>query len=367
MSASQSESIDRFGVYRLLCCGAWALTLLLAACTTPGQGPGLAQYGAGSDRLELKNTAFFPRQDRYAAAAALATLLYTDGVRIGPDSVTPMLGPDDGAIALQPVLRSAAARFERLPLVLAPKLDALISELRDGHPVLVLLNLGTSLREPVWRYAVLVGYEPASNSLLLRSGTEGRARMQPREFLRDWTDGGSWAMTVAEAGKIPATTTLPQWLEASKNLTRIGKPAVAEAAAQAALLRWPEQPLLATVALGNARYARMDWPGAQSAYLQALALKDVNPVVHNNLALVLLGRRCVDLAEQQVALAIEHETDPALRQAYAQTETKIKAYSGPRIFCPPLGADGQAPIEYDVLPLNQDSRPAPRARRKRPN
>ncbi|GAC1627292.1 MAG: hypothetical protein NVS9B10_16100 [Nevskia sp.] len=343
---------------------AFALALLLAACAA--QGPGLAQFGAGSERLELKDTAFFPSEERYAAAAALATLLYTDGVRVGPESVAPKLGAAGGAVELQPALRAAAGSFDRLAYVLAPKLDDLIKELAAGHPVLVLLNLGSAPAAPAWRYAVVIGYDPATDALLLRSGKQGRAGMTPAAFLAAWKDGGNFALVLGEAAKIPATATLERWIAASESLTQAGKPALAEAAASAALARWPEQPLLPMVALGNARYAKMDWLGSQAAYVKALALDDRNPVVHNNLALVLLERKCIDLAEREVAVAIERETDPALRAAYAATDAKIKRYSGTSIFCPPPDADAQAPIEYEVLPLNPDSLRAPKALRKSP-
>lgn len=330
---------------------------LLSACAA--KGPSLSAYGAGSDRLELKDTAFFPNDQHYAAAAALATLLYTDGVRVGPEAVAPKLPANLGAIELKPVLRTATAQFERLAYPLSPTLETVIAEIRARRPVLVLLDLSDGAH-PAWRYAVVIGYEPASGSLLLRSGTEGRVRMTPAAFLKAWAPGGNYAAVVTAPTVVPATATLEAWIAASESFTPIGKPALAEQAAEAALKRWPEQPLLSTVALGNARYARMDWLAAQDAYVKALALDGANPVVHNNLALVLLERRCVDLAEREVALAIERETDPKLRAAYAETDAKIKRYAGTAIFCPPPGADAQAPIEYDVLPLNPDS---PRVRR----
>ena len=344
-------------------CFVAAALILPSACAMTSD---LAAYGATGERLELLNTAFFPAEDRYAAAAALATLLYTDGVVVSPDMVAARLDTAAGAIELQPALHSAVQSFDRVPYVLEPRLQDVVTELRAGRPVLVLLNLAPTAA-PAWRYAVVIGYESVSNSLLLRSGREGRARMQPGAFVRAWKEGGNWAMVLGESAKIPATATPQRWIAAAESLSLVGKATLAETAVEAALLRWPEQTLLVTVALGNARYARMDYTGAESAYLKALKLKDDNPVVHNNLALVLLERRCVDLAEREVAEAIEHETDPKLREAYAQTDAKIRRYAGTAIFCQPPDADAQEPIEYDVLPLNPDNPRVPRALRKSPS
>jgi tetratricopeptide (TPR) repeat protein len=315
------------------------------------------------ERLELKDTAFFPDESRYSAAAALATLLYTDGVPVGSEKVEPKLGGATSVADFNAALPNAAIALGRFVFSLDGRPESLIAEVRAGHPVLVLMNLVAADR-PQWRYAVLVGYEPASDSLLFRSGKEGRMPITATAFLPRWKDGGSLAFVVSDGRRLPATATLARWISASEAATRAGRPDLAEAAANTARAKWPDE-LLPWVALGNARYGALNYAGAEQAYVKALAIKEDNPVIHNNLALVLLERHCVSLAELEVAKALATETDPALRAAYAQTEDKIRRYAGTAIYCQAPGADAQAPIEYDVLPLNPETPRGPRAQRPR--
>ncbi len=338
-----------------------ALIVLASACTPAAR---LRDYGISGDRLELSQTAFFPNEEVYGAPGALAMMLYTDGAQTRPENILPLLSATRDGAALRPTLANAARKFERVPYPLAANADALFKELRGGRPVLVLLNLETEKAWPLWRYAVLIGFDPAANTVLLRSGKEGRVAMKLTAFLKSWRDGGDWALIVTQPAKIPATASPDSWIASTESFTAMGKPELAEAAAEAASQRWPEQ-VLPWIALGNARYLRKDFPGAEAAYVRAQALKSDNPVVHNNLALVLLERRCLDLAVQEIAKALQAETDPKLRASYAETQNRIKRYSGPAIFCAPPGADGSAPIEYDVLPLNPDSPPA-RAKPRKP-
>ena len=83
----------------------------------------------------------------------------------------------------------------------------------------------------------------------------------------------------------------------------------------------------------------------------------------HNLALVLLERRCIALAEEQLERAIKGETDAKLLEAYDNTRALINRYNGPAIYCPPPD-DAAAPIEYEIAPLNPESPRAPPARRR---
>ncbi len=69
-----------------------AVAALLTACT-PQVTLRVQDFGSGDERLELSKTAFFPSTERASAAAALATLLYTDGLNtVGAGQVAPLLG-----------------------------------------------------------------------------------------------------------------------------------------------------------------------------------------------------------------------------------------------------------------------------------
>lgn len=333
-----------------------AMALLLAACA-PAIIPRVQDHGSGDQRIELRQTAFFPTEDRAAAAAALATLLYTDGLQsVGPAQVAPLLGPKTAAPDLRAEFIGIAYSFDRLPFVLPKKIDAVFAEIRAGRPVMV-LQLARD-----WRYSVVIGVEPDSNRIILRSGKEGRVYQPLEDFLHLWKAANRWAMVIGDGSKVPASASQADWVAAGEAATLANFPKLAERNAYAAIERWPDQ-VVPWVALGNARYALKDWLGAQEAYLESLRLKPFNPVVRNNLALVLLERRCVDLAEQQVTEALAGETDPRLKAEYAYTQERISQHDGASIYCPPPD-DADAPSEYEIAPLNPETPNANRVRRR---
>ena len=333
-----------------------ALATLLTACA-PALPLRVQDFGSGDERIELSKTAFFPSTERASAAAALATLLYTDGLdTIGPAQVTPLLGNRTAVPALRGELVDVARRFERLPFVLPPTLNAVLAEVRSGKPVLVFQKLDGG------RYSVVIGVDPLGNRLILRSGTDGRAYQPVDEFVARWKGGDQWAMVLGDGSKVPASATQEAWIATGEAATAAGYPALAERGAHAAIARWSNA-VVPWVALGNARYAMKQWQGAQDAYVEALKRKPDNPVVRNNLALVLLERRCIALAEEQLERAVAGETDPKLLEAYDNTRVLISRYNGPAIYCPPPD-DATAPIEYEIAPLNPETPRAPSAPRR---
>ena len=330
--------------------------LLLAGCASVPTAR-VQDHGSGDVRIELDQTAFFPTEDRAAAAGALATLLHTDGLNtVGPAQVAALFGPRTEPQDLRKEFFGIAYDFDRLPFVLAPRIDAVIAELKAGHPVLVLQNL------PGWRYAVVIGVEPDSNRMILRSGKAGRVYQALPDFLGYWAAGERWAMVLGDGSQVPASASESAWIAAGEAATLANHPQLAERNAYAAIERWPKQ-VVPWVALGNARYALKDWSGAQEAYLESLRLKPFNPVVRNNLALVLFERRCLDLAEQQVNEALAGETDPRLKAEYAYTQQRISRHEGASIYCPPP-EDAEAPSEYEIAPLNPETPNANRVRRR---
>jgi tetratricopeptide (TPR) repeat protein len=118
----------------------------------------------------------------------LATVLVHSGVDVTPDALVQEVYLPDRRGSLQIEMMASARRHGRLPVPLSQNLPALLEEVASGSPVLVLQNLGFS-RLPRWHYAVVVGYDPAARTVLLRSGRqarrqEGIERFDPGTYLR---------------------------------------------------------------------------------------------------------------------------------------------------------------------------------------
>lgn len=283
--------------------------VLLAGCAArplPLEDAGLPPH------MELRQTPFFAQQAYQCGPAALATLLVQRGVDTTPEALVGRvyLPVREGSLQVEMV---AAARAEGLLVYpLEPRLEALLTELAAGNPVLVLQNLGGAAW-PQWHFAVLVGYDLAQQRLILRSGTEARASMTFRAFLRSWHAAGRWAVLTLPPERLPATARLQTWLLAASDLEQSGHPETAGKAYRRALEQWPQDGL-AGFALANNRYAAGDAKGAEQALRDSLARDPAFAPAWFNLGQVLAARGCDTeaLAARQCAIGLA-PTDERLR------------------------------------------------------
>lgn len=246
----------------------------------------------------LGQVPFHPQTDYQCGPAALATVLGASGVAVTPEALVPQVYLPQREGSLQLELVAATRRAGRIPYVLQASPDALIAQLREGRPVLVLQNLLTR-SVPRWHYAVLVGSDPARNRLVLNSGIEKGLEMKAPKFLRTWDWAGRWAMVALRPSELPAQAEPAAYLSSVADFERVAGADAAHPAYQAALRHWPQDPRV-HLALGNAAYAAGEMEGAARHYRDGLEQAPTHPVLGNNYASVLgeLGCR----AEASIAL-----------------------------------------------------------------
>lgn len=242
------------------------LLLLLGGCAI---GPERQALQAAGAPVELVEVPFFAQAQYHCGPAALATVLVQSGVAVTPEQLVAQVYVPDRQGSLQQEILSATRRQGRVPYLLPPRLDPMLAELQDGKPILLLENRGLD-RWPVWHYAVLIGYHPAADTFVLRSGVTPRDVVGARRFLARWDRGGRWALVAAKPDAPPATAEVLGWLRAVAPFESTGELVVAEQAYRAAVLRWPEAPS-AWTALGNVLYLQGELSEARSAYERALA------------------------------------------------------------------------------------------------
>lgn len=287
-----------------------------ASPTAPG--PGLA--------VELPEVPFYRQRARHCGPAALAMVLSWSGSAVHPDRLAPGLYIPERGGTLQPELAAQARAHDRLAQVIPSREAALMAELRAGHPVLVLQNLAFDWW-PRWHYAVVIGYDPATQAYILRSG-DHRRLLQPREtFLHTWARGGNWAMVALPAGELPASANPADYLAAVHALEQTQGAAAALPFYRAGLTRWPAASGLA-VALANAHHATGAPEQARDVLELALERAPENGVVLNNLALLLAAdgqrARAEALARRAVALGGPHQA------AFRQTLDEVRCADGCR-------------------------------------
>lgn len=269
--------------------------------------------------VELTDVPFHPQQRFQCGPAALATVLQWSGVDVGPDDLVSDVYVPARKGSLQPEMLATARRHGRAPYLLAPEFGAIVAELRAGHPVLVLQNLSWSWF-PRWHYAVVVGFDPDRQYVILRSGFAERHRVPLALFERTWRRGGHWAVVVTAPETIPATARELPWLQTLLAFERAGDPVAAGRGWEAATERWPDS-AGAWIGLGNHRVLEGDYGAAVAAFERLLSLRPGYPPALNNLAYALARMGHYEDAEIYAEQAVM--TDPE-NPAYHETLTDIR-------------------------------------------
>ena len=294
------------------------LAVLLTGCATTTRALLQESFSRLPPRAELAATPFFPQERYQCGPAALAMSLATAGIEATPDALKPQVYVPQREGSLQPEMLAAARRNGAVAMPIPPSLDALLTELAAGHPVLVLQNLSLSWL-PLWHYAVAIGYDLERADIILRSGTTERLVMPLSTFDKTWERSARWGMVTLPPGQLPATVSEAAAVEALLAFEKTSDATRARKAYASALQRWPHN-LALQMGLGNTAYAAGDRRAAAAAFRQATQEHPGNAAAFINLATVLLELGEVKQARKaaETALALGgpwRETAAATLQA----------------------------------------------------
>lgn len=295
------------------------ITLLFAGCSAKQSAALIEAKPANiTAAAHLKGVPFYPQLDYQCGPASLAMVMNYAGVEITPDALRRQLFIPGKQGSLQIEMQAAPRRFGLMAYPLSPKLINILKEVKAGHPVVVLQNLGLKVA-PQWHYAVVTGYDLNLQQITLHSGDTENYTIPLSTFEHTWVRGGSWAMVVDAAGASPAGAAESGYLQAAVALEHQGKSKAALKAYKAAVQRWPES-LAAWMGLGNIRYALSDLEGAAEAFSRASTLHPQAAEPLNNLAQVRLQQRQFDTAQAVIERAVELNSNCEL---YQQTRREI--------------------------------------------
>lgn len=308
---------------RLLLLAPAAAAAGCAALAAPQTSALLAQPDGLPLRSERREVPFFPQTPYHCGPAALATVLSHAGMPADPDMLAAQLFLPSRKGTLQAEMLAGARRSGALAVRLPATLPASLHEAVDGHPPVVLLNLGLGWL-PRWHYAVLIGHDLEASELLLRSGTTERASFSMATFEHTWSRAGSWAFVVTPPGELPRSATEADAQQAALGFERVAAPQQAARVWQSLVDRWPAN-LVACMGLGNARHAAGDLRGAATAYEQAARRHD-SAAAWNNLAQALHELGDAARARQAAEHAVDRArtAEPALLGTALQTQAELR-------------------------------------------
>ena len=296
------------------------LALSVGACATPQLDSLRPKFETLPPSAHLTEPAFFAQRTRECGPAALAMALVQSGVPADPDAlVAEVYTPGRGG-TLAPAIVAGARRHGRVAYPVNDLAD-LFAHLREGRPVIVLQNLGLDWI-PQWHFAVAVGYDLQSETLILHSGTTAFLRTPLNTFERTWRRGAYWGLALLRPGEIPATASEPQFVRAVAGVERAGHFGIARESYSAAVSRWPDS-LNARMGVGNTAYRLGELDAAARAFDLAARRHPKSADAFNNLAHVLaeLGRYAD--AEQAAIRAVSLGGSRA--ETYRQTLEGIEA------------------------------------------
>jgi Peptidase_C39 like family len=190
-------------------------------------------------RVELPGVPFFPQTDYQCGPASLATTLVHMGVDTTPDALVNLLYIPARRGSVQVEMLAAPRHFGAVSYVLEPTLEGMLREIAAGIPVVVLQDLGAGPFHR-WHYAVAIGYDASSGTVVLRSGQQRRLVLPLAGFEYTWAASGHWAMATVPPARIPATADRDRYFEAIRAVEGAGHARAAAIAYEAFSVRWSD-------------------------------------------------------------------------------------------------------------------------------
>ena len=283
-----------------------------------------SQSDLNVDYVNLESVPFFPQSEYQCGPAALSTLLVSSGVQVLPRDLVAKVYIPERKGSLQIEMIAATREYGRIPYLLNPELSDIIDELHQGRPVLVFQNLGWRIK-PVWHYAVVIGYDPDAEELLLRSGTNAERRLSVNRFLRSWQHADSWAFVALKPGELPINVDVDRYFKALTDMSVNTSTNFMLELYLKTSEHFPDKSFV-WFALGNTYLQLNKGEQAVGAYLQVLKIDPDHIAARNNLAYILSQLSCHNQALEQGKEAVRLS---ALAQQYEQqsndTLMQIKA------------------------------------------
>lgn len=312
----------------LLCCA--LLAVLLSGCAA---SPALrdSSYQTLPAHVELEGVPFYPQEKYQCGPAALATVLnYSPATPAASHSAwtatptsadktvkTESEGASDTEISVsslipqvfipgrdgsvQPEMLATTRRHQRIAFPIRPTFDALLGHVAAGDPVVVMQNLSLPAW-PLWHYAVVIGYDLAEETLILRSGETRRQASSFARFDATWARSKRWGFVLAKPGQIPAGITPKRAVDAISDYEALHGARATLSSWQALAAAQPQN-AMGYFALGNAYYA-LDQPNkAEQAFRRATATDDTLGVAWLNLGLLYTSQEQGDKAREALKKA----------------------------------------------------------------
>ncbi|MFM6928456.1 MAG: PA2778 family cysteine peptidase [Bdellovibrio sp.] len=255
--------------------------VLGCASATPQIDKILGEHNISPNSKLIENVPFIQQQVGHCGPATLAMVLNWAGQNISADNLAKQVFTPGLNGSLQSDMISASRRLGMMAVPIEG-FNALLEEIKAGHPVIVFENLSVSWL-PQWHYAVVFGYDLPDRKIIMHSGPEAFKRWDMQTFERSWMLGNYWGLVVLPAGQLAATASELSHGVAASALESIGRSEAAAIAYRSILQRWSKN-LVAQVGLANIAFTRKRYQEAVRLLRQAAVDHPTSAIVSHNLA-----------------------------------------------------------------------------------
>lgn len=211
----------------------------------------------------IKDVPVIKQDDYHCGPATLAMVMQYHGGKQRPEEMAHGLFHKKLKGSFFPEMKSRA-RAEGMMVLEINDLKKVFEEVRAGNPVIVLQNNGIKFF-PRWHFAVLTGMDFDGPDVYLNDGNKKVNVDDMRLFERSFILGGRRALVILPAGKLGATSSEIDHVEAALMLESLGKIQEASRSYLSILERWPLSQV-ATIGASNTLYAL----GAKKEAMQIL-------------------------------------------------------------------------------------------------
>ncbi len=266
---------------RFLLSGIPFLFLVACASGTPQADSLLSRVYTNQASHLIEGVPFIEQKVGYCGPATLTMALQSAGRSVTVDEVAAQVYTPGMKGSLQADMISASRRQGMMAIPIEG-FEALLEEVKAGHPVIVFENLSVSWL-PQWHYAIVFGYDLRSQIVTMHSGPEAFKQWDIRKFERSWKLGGYWGLVVFNPQQTSASANELMHLSSASALELLGNLETANTAYQQILQRWPKS-LGARIGLANIAYSRREYLRAVGFLYQAAVDHPESAIVWHNLA-----------------------------------------------------------------------------------
>ncbi|HMK60720.1 MAG TPA: C39 family peptidase [Dissulfurispiraceae bacterium] len=162
------------------------VALILCACSSAPVKP-------QANAVVIGNVPFFPQEDYQCGPAALAGVLHYWGSSVGIGDIADAIFSKSarGTLTFDMVLY--AERLGYSATQYQGSLDDLRSKIRDGYPLVVLVDYGVYVYR-VDHFMDVIGYD--EDGVIVNSGRSKKKYLSNDDFLRSWKRTNNWTLLI---------------------------------------------------------------------------------------------------------------------------------------------------------------------------